>query len=180
MDIVQTRPDVAVFVAALQRKLQEPNGQDLINLNRVLSYVKRKPLSLVYHKIPDAWKLYVISDSSFKGEDDSALAMRSGIIALGSKQGPKPGLNHLQLIEFVSANNINLAMTEVLSGHKTATELARVQELGKNCLEMETIIDARSVFDCVAAPAVKTTTDQLMLIHALKLKELLARKSLLV
>ncbi len=38
------------------------------------------------------------------------------------------------------------------------------------------MIDARAVFDAVAAPDPKSTTDKLMLIHVLKLKELLALK----
>ena len=197
--VTQTRLDVAVFVAALQRKLKAPtNRRDVINLNRVLSYIKRKPLGLTYVKLEDPWKLYVISDSSFKGEGQDALAMRSGIIALGSKSGPVVGRNSLQVLEFVSkkqsrvcrstftaelysmldllglASNINLAMTEVLTGCKSASELAAIQENGQNTLELLAFLDARSVYDCVAAADTKSTTDQMMLIHALKLKDCLA------
>lgn len=35
--VVQTRPDVAVFIAALQRKSQAPTAKDVENLNRVLN-----------------------------------------------------------------------------------------------------------------------------------------------
>lgn len=195
---VQTRPDIAVFTAALQRKLQCPTGRDVIHLNRVLSYLKRKPLKLVYRKVNRPWKVYVISDSSFKGEDDDALAMKSGIIALGDKDGPHIGENPLQIIEFVSrkqnricrstftaelyaaldlvslGNIINLAMTEVLSGCRSAIAMSDVQESGTNTLDLDLFIDARSVFDAVSSVDVKTTTDRLMLIHALKLKEILS------
>ena len=99
---VQTRPDIAVFTSALQRKLQAPSGKDVVILHRVLAYLKRKPLKMTYKKVEHPWKLYVISDSSLKGEDQDALAMKSGIIALGDKYGPKLGDNSLQIIEFVS------------------------------------------------------------------------------
>ena len=69
---VQARPDIA-FTSALQRKLQSPSGKDVIHLNSVLAYLKRKPLKLAYKKVEYPWKLYVISDSSFKGEDQDAL-----------------------------------------------------------------------------------------------------------
>ena len=47
---VQTRPDIAVFTAALQRKLQSQTGRDVAKLNRVLAYLKRKPMKLYYHE----------------------------------------------------------------------------------------------------------------------------------
>ena len=198
--VVQTRPDIAIFVAALQRKLQAPCGKDVVNLNRVLAYVKRKPMKMTYHKLSKPWRLYVVSDSSFRGEDDDALAMRSGIVALGNKDGPCVGPNSLQILEFVSkkqtrvcrstftaelysaldlaglANNINLALTEVLTGCKSAIDLAAIQESGQHAIQSDLMIDARAVFDAVAAPDPKSTTDKLMLIHVLKLKELLALK----
>ena len=43
---VQTRPDIAVFTSAVQRKLQPPSGKDVVHLNRVLAYLKRKPLNM--------------------------------------------------------------------------------------------------------------------------------------
>ena len=196
---VQTRPDIAVFTAALQRKLQNPNGKDIISLNRVLAYLKRKPLKFTYRKVNRPWRLFVISDSSFKGEADDALAMRSGIIALGDKDGPQIGDNPIQTLEFVSKKQsricrstftaelysaldlvalgnviINLALTEVLTGGRSARALADLQENGENALQSDLIIDAKSVFECVAAADTKSTTDKLMLCHALKLKEILS------
>lgn len=196
--MTQSRPDVAVFVAALQRKLQAPCGKDVLNLNRVLSYLKRRPVKFTYKKVNKPWRVYVILDSSFKGDGDEALAMRSGIVALGDRDGPVVGDNPIQILDFESkkqtricrstftaelyasldlislANVINLSLTEILSGCKSATEMADIQEKGLNSFECDIILDARSVFECVKAADVKTTTDRLRLIHALKLKEILA------
>lgn len=126
--------------------------------------------------------------------------MRSGVIALGDRDGPQVGQNGLQVLEFVSkkqsricrstftaelysaldlsglANSISLAMTEVLSGPRSASQLANMQELGQNVLPLDLMIDAKSVYDSVSTPDPKATTDKLMLIHVLKLRELLAMK----
>ena len=153
---------------------------------------------MTYRKVDKPWRVYVISDSSFKGSDDDALAMRSGIIALGNRDGPVVGSNPIQIIEYVSkkqsrvcgstytaelysaldlvglASNINSAMTEVLTGCKSASKMVELQESGQNALEMDVVLDARAVFDSVASADVKATTDKLMLLHALKMKELLS------
>ena len=126
------------------------------------------------------------------------MAMRSGIIALGNRDGPCIGSNQIQIIEYVSkkqpresrstytaelysalhliglASNINSAMTEVLTGCKSAPKMVDLQERGQNSLEMDVVLDVRAVFDSVAAADVKATTDKLMLSHALKVKELLS------
>ena len=105
--VVQTRPDIAIFVSTLQlRKLQAPCGKDVMNLSRVLAYVKRRPLKFTYHKLRNPWRIFVISDSSFRGEEDDALAMRSGVIALGDLDGPHVGQNGLQVLEFVAKKRL--------------------------------------------------------------------------
>ena len=65
-------------------------------------------------------------------------------------------------------------MTEVLSGPRSARQLAEMQELGQNVLPLDLMIDAKWVYDSVSTPDPKATTDRLMLIHVLKLRELLA------
>eukprot|EP00435_Cladocopium_sp_Y103_P006354 s186_g2.t1 len=72
------------------------------------------------------------------------------------------------------ASNINSALTEVLTGCKSASKMVDLQESGQNSLDMDVVLDARAVFDSVAAADAKATTDKLMLLHALKLKELLS------
>ena len=67
-------------------------------------------------------------------------------------------------------------MTEVLTGSKSASMMADIQETGTNALESDLFLDARAVFDCIVATDTKTTTDKLMLVHALKLKAILAMR----
>ena len=51
--------------------------------------------------------------------------------------------------------------------------MAEIQESGLNALEMDAVLDAKSVYECIRSSDTKSTTDRLMLIFALKLKELL-------
>ena len=196
--VVQTRPDAAVFVSALQRRLKEPCVQDIININRVLKYLKLKPLEVTYHKIVGPWKLVAVSDSAFKSEDQDCLAVRSGIIALTGRRGIEQGVNQMQLVEFVSkkqtkvcrstfaaelhscldllglANTINSAMTEVLQGPQSASKLADMHESGEGCLKLDAIIDAMSVWQSVTSEEPRCN-DQLVLLHLCKLREVVRK-----
>ena len=199
---VQTRLDIAVFVAALQRKLKAPTGQDIIDLNRVVRYVQNNPAKLKFDKVKNPWRLIAISESSYQSKEPDCLAMRSGVIVLASKEGLEKGSNNVQLIDFISkkqsrvrrstyaaelysaldliglAVNINIGLTEVLTGVQTASRLADIMENGKNVIPLDCLIDARSVLDSVSAEEVKTPNDKIMLVHALKLREHLERGQL--
>ena len=192
----QTRPDISVYVAALQRRLKNPRVQDLVNLNRVLKYLKLKPLCLRYRKLSNPWRLVAISDSSFKGEGQDHLAMRSGIIALTDRDGPVQGMNTLQILEFVCrkqtrvcrstymaellsavdlsglAITINSGITEVLQGVQSAAELLRKQEQMNNALQLTLVIDAMAVFLGATSEEARCT-DSAALLHLLALRQLL-------
>eukprot|EP00435_Cladocopium_sp_Y103_P048141 s730_g14.t1 len=195
--VTQTRLDIAVYVGALQRKLQGPTVQDVLNANRVLQYLKSKPLVMKFRKLDKPWRLIAISDSGFKGEDQDHLAIRSGLICLVDRDFPKLGRNGLQIIEYVSKKqtrvcrstyaaelysaldlagllfNISLTLTEVLEGPCTACALADKYESGNLALEADLIIDAASVFDHTATAEPRAPHDATMTIHSLKLRELL-------
>ena len=194
--VAQTRPDAAVFISALQRKLKEPKAKDILNLNRVLKYLKLKPMSLTFKRVEKPWRLVAISDSGFKGEDQDCLAVRSGIIGLIDKDGPFQGRNTLQILEFVSKKQtkvcrstfaaelhsaldlsglsltINSVMTEVLQGPTSAANLLQKQESMSHALQISLVIDALSVYSAAAGEETQCT-DQTMLLHLLSLRQLL-------
>ena len=108
------------------------------------------------------------SDSSYKSNDGDCLAIRSGVICLTNKTGLVVGDNQVQLLDFISkkqsrvcrstyaaemysaldliglAVNINLGLTEVLSGIRSATELSSMQEHGENVIKLD-LCDRRAV-----------------------------------
>ena len=173
--VTQTRLDVAVYVGYLQRKLQKPTVLDVQHLNRLLKYIKNKPLLMRFKQLQNPWRLVAISDSGFKGEDQDHLAIRSGLICLVDEDFPKLGVNDLQITEYVSKKqsrvcrstyaaelysaldltgllfNISLPLCEVLEGTKSASQLADRFESGKLSLESDLVIDAASVFEHVSA-----------------------------
>ena len=197
---VQTRPDVAAYVASLQRKLQDPRARDIINLNRVLRYIKAKPLSMRIRRLESPWSLVAVSDSAYKSDGVDCLTMRSGLILLMNKSGIQVGTNHCQLVDFVAkkqtrvcrstyiaelfslldllghALNINLTLTEVLGGRQKLEALEQIHEQGMNALQLMAAIDAKSVQDSVASVEVKTPTDASALIHVLRLREMLEKQ----
>ena len=98
--MVQTRPDAVVYISCLQRHMDKPRAIDVVNLNRVLKFMKRKPLSLTFRAVENPWVLLVISDSAFQSKEQDCLALRSGIIALASKTA-SGGKYIVQPIEFL-------------------------------------------------------------------------------
>ena len=71
-----------------------------------------------------------------------------------------------------------MAMTEILLGPKSATELTSGLNAGKLALETEVVIDAASVFDSIAAADVKCPSDVSMHIHIVKMKNFCATSRL--
>ena len=177
-------------------KMKAPRAADVLNLSRVLKYLKVKPLELVYRKVDGPWSIVAISDSSFKGEDQEHTAVRSGIIALMSRDGLRLGTNKVQIIECVSKKQskvcrstyaaelhsaldrmglamiVSSAMTEILTGVKSAAELVQIQEGGKQALKLFLILDAKSVVSGAISEEPKST-DQSVFLHLLKLREFL-------
>ena len=49
--VVQTRPDAAVYIGALQRVLKKPLVKHLKRLNRVVRYLKAKPFFIRYRRV---------------------------------------------------------------------------------------------------------------------------------
>ena len=122
--------------------------------------------------------------------------MRSGIIALTDREGPKQGTNSLQILEFVCrkqtrvcrstytaellsavdlcglAITINSGITEVLQGCQSAVELIKKQEQMNNALQLTLVIDAMAVFLGATSEEARCT-DSAALLHLLALRQLL-------
>jgi hypothetical protein len=165
--VTQTRLDIAVYVGALQRKLQCPCVQDVLNANRVLQYLKSKPLAMKFRRVDRPWRLIAISDSGFKGEDQDHLAIRSGLICLVDRDFPQLGRNNLQIIEYVSKKQTRVCRStygaELLGAEESfdigqfirgvVAELQGIPVLGRHVdhvldsISMRVVTDAKDVYD---------------------------------
>ena len=191
---VQTRPDAAVFVGALQRHLSSPTSQHCRDANRVLHYLQQKPLEILIPKVGLPWKMVVISDAAYQGKDQDHLALRSGIIALTARSAELKGEVKLQVLDTVSKKQSRVCrstlqaelhssldlfgqaavmahgITETLCGNLSADELAGRFDRGQLGLELELVIDAKSVLEALR-PEQLRVSDKVTVIHLLKLAE---------
>jgi hypothetical protein len=160
------------------------------------------PLVLKFKRIPGPTKLGLISDSAFKATEPDCLAIRSGIIALMTAKPIVNGTYGVVPIEWVSKKQqricrstysaemhsaldliglglvINSAFNEVMFGSQSAAALAQRQEEGLFAIPAEVFIDARSVWETIAAEVMKTPSDHTLLIHAKAVKQYFLQKQL--
>ena len=80
--LIQTRCDIAVYVVALQRAAKRATTGHLLKLNKLARWVRRKKYSSLYKPIQTQIKLLDVTDSAFKTEPNSCLAMRGAIIGI--------------------------------------------------------------------------------------------------
>ena len=86
--VLQTRMDIAVYVSALQRRMQTARAIDLRRLNRVIRATQRNPQGMHYHQLPEPRVLLAVGDSAFQApteeeitEGSDPLVMRGYILA---------------------------------------------------------------------------------------------------
>ena len=78
--MAQFRGDVAVYICSLQRVAKGPLIQHVVLLNRVLKWMKRKPVVLLFDCLKGPLRVMVVSDSAFKKVDLTGVACRGHII----------------------------------------------------------------------------------------------------
>ena len=72
--LLQTRMEIAVYVSALQRKMQQPRAVELRRLNRVIRWVQRNPKGLTYQRLPEPRVLLAVGDSAFQAPSEEEMA----------------------------------------------------------------------------------------------------------
>ena len=80
-----TRADVAVWTQALQRRGHAPRHVDCYRLNKVLSWIKRHPLGIMYRRIEcERVRILGFTDAAYKTQpdDNTALALRGLAVLL--------------------------------------------------------------------------------------------------
>ena len=194
--LIQTRLDIAIYVCALQRAASKATTGQVLKLNKLTKWVRRKQFMLVYRKITGKCKLLTISDSAFKTEPNSALAMRGAILGIGEEEHKDNG-SIVHVLEFYARKQKRVCRSTFaaeLNGIADAVEIARLinftiaccyrpfttplelQQLEDNNqlpLAIEVYTDCRSVYDALAAEDVRTPTESSLVLILHVLKELL-------
>ena len=203
---VQTRPDIAVYIAALQKESQEATHEAARRLNKVLLWAQKNPQKIRYRRLekyPDC--LMLISDSAFKAREQDGLSMR-GMLAVRvafadlKKEGPiECHLLHAQSKTqrhvtrstfaselFAATDALDYGLLQVLSleelimGPMTWTQARNLQTGGEVELTTQTAlaVDAKSVTAAAIAPVLRAPAENSALVSVAWLREQLKRKTL--
>ena len=97
--VVQTRSDICVYVQNLQRKAKSPNVGDLRRLNKLATYMQKKPNKLVYKHLDGELMLSVAVDSAYKREEDEGHALYGAVFGIVASDGTTPG-GKMQVLEW--------------------------------------------------------------------------------
>ena len=194
--LVQTRLDIAIYVCALQRAATKATTGHVVKLNKLTKWVRRKKFMLVYRKLTGPCKLLTISDSAFKTEPNSALAMRGAILGIGEER-PSENSYNVHILEYYArkqkrvcrstfaaelngiadaveaARLINFTVACCYKPYTTPAELQRLEDSNQLPLAIEVFTDCRSVFDALSADDVRTPTESSLVLILHVLKELL-------
>jgi hypothetical protein len=194
--LVQTRTDICVYVCALQRVAKAPNNEHYIRLNRLCKWVKRKPLFLLYKRLTGPLKVLAVSDSAFRKEDCTGLAVRGALILICELHVAHPG-GCCHVIDYYSrkqrrvtrstfaaelqgladsleyAKLVAFAVHECIVPKVTPRQLVTAEETGGLRLPIEGVVDAKSVFDALAVSDTRMPSENSLIMVLLQIKEML-------
>jgi hypothetical protein len=189
-----TRPDICVFIAALQRVTADPRVRHIRKANAVLRWIRRKPCRLTYKPMKGPFRVMAIGDSAFKRMGDKGLAVKGGIVGLSEIHDDHPG-GMLHVIEYYSrrhkrvmrstfgaegnsmvdiietAKGLALAMEELLSGPQTGQQMYNIELEGRFTIGIESVTDARSLYEAVKAGEAKVPAEDSLILCILLLRE---------
>ena len=204
-----TRCDIMVYVVALQRQAHKPRVMHARRLNAVVRYAQRNPRGIRYAPMkrrpgvtpcqPADPRVLVVSDSSFKKEEDDGHAMKGVFILLASGGTGKVQSDVVHILDYAAKKQqhvtrstfaaelfsacdgvdhgilVNITLHEIERGCRSAGEARRLREEGGLAFHMWLCIDAMSVLAAMTAEAVRTPAEKSLVGHVLWLRELADR-----
>ena len=158
---------------------------------------------VVLQQASGSLRILIVSDSAFRKEDSSGLAMRGAVlcIAEAAVSSTCPG-GKVHIIEYYSRRQrritrstfaaelhgladsleigkiIAMACTEISTPNLTASKLSQLEESGKLSMPIEAVIDAKSVFDSLTVTDIKVPSEASLIMILLSVKESLLSHTL--
>lgn len=183
---VQSRPDIAVYVAALQKESQQATFKSARKLNKVLLWAQKNPRSIKYNQLdsyPDT--LVLVSDSAFRAREQDGLSMRGlACLRMSRNDLDKQGDMKCHLLHTVSKSQRHvtrstfaselfagndsmdfgllqrLSLHEMCFGHITWERARQLQEeTAEMKVKLALVVDARSVTASIIAPTLKAPAE---------------------
>ena len=200
-----TRPDLSVFVSALQRESHRAQYVHVKRINTLLRWAQANPRKIKYPVMsyPDA--LLQISDSSYRAKAEDGLSVRGMVSVRTNLKDIEAGCARTEchVIDFVSkaqrhvtrstfsselfaatdAVDVGLLYTVILHelkhGVLSSLEAKQLIEGEKPCAVLLCVaIDAKSVSAAIIAPNLKVPAEPSLLLHVCWMRSLLACKRL--
>ena len=202
--MVQTRPDICIYIQALQRSTHVASIGHLQRLNKVVRYLRRRPAELSYPCFTTtAHKIICISDSAFRVETASCLAMRGAVIGRCEDHSDRPGgvmhpleyyakrqrkvtrstfaAETMSLADGVEISRvIAMTFTAILSPRDTMSQLITREEQGLMLMPLHAAVDCKSLFDALAADELRVPSEASLILVLAGLKEQLLSHNLRV
>ena len=200
-----TRPDIIIFVSALQRHSHAPTVIHCKRLNTVVRWAQNTPKRISYKRLGTLnTHLRMYSDAAFTKEAEDGRSMRGAMFIRcpGNTEPSFSGKTTGHLIDYVGKSQkkvvrstvtgellggvdttnqgITLAQTihEISTGKISAVSGMQLRESGGFAMPMVLYLDALSVYAALTATFQKIPADQSVLIHCLYLRQLLQDKVL--
>ena len=192
--LAQTRADILCFVGHLQRHAKAPCASHVLELNKLLKYLKRTKASIRFSKPSRPMIMACIGDSAFQTKEPDCLALRGGVIGLLEEgRGPVGGVLHV--LEFFSRKQKRVTRStfgaelhnmsecselgmllsgcvhEVYMGAQPAIKLAQLEDSGSFSVSVHLFLDAESVFQAVKASEISVPTEANLLYPLKALRE---------
>ena len=192
--LIQTRADICVYVTALQRAATKATVAHVIKINKLTKWVRRKQCRLTYNRpTSHEFVLACISDSAFRTEPGSSVALRGAMI------GTLFADNVFHPMEFFCrkqrrvcrstfaaesnafadavevARLINFTITH-LHQPISPTKLAELEEHGQLPVQLHCFIDCKSLYDTLSASDLRTPSEASLVLIIASLRELLERQ----
>ena len=195
-----TRPDVAIFVVALQRESHKAQVQHVRKLNTLVKWLQANPRRITFPKMTYPDMLLQISDSSYKARAEDGLSVR-GLVSVrvhssAIKEGLRDTTCHLidyaskaqrhvtrstfssELFAATDATDIGILHSTVLhelANGKLTPQVAKQLTEGSlsGTVKLGLVVDAKSVSSAVIAPHTKIPAEPSLLLHVCWLRALL-------
>lgn len=128
----KTRPDIAYAVGFCSRKMENPTGNDISNIKRIMRYLKyTKEDGIIYKKTDNKMEIKAFSDSDFAGEKTTRKSTTGyvvyycdGPVSWCSRKQPVVALSSTEA-EFIAAADCvkELLYLKVMIEHLTNTKM---------------------------------------------------------
>jgi hypothetical protein len=147
--LVQCRPDLCIYVGALQRIATKATTGHVLKINQLVRYVRKRDCFLFFPAMKAPFKIGCISDAAFRRESIAGLSMRGAIICVMEDRPLLAGqITKIHWIEYYARKQrrvVRSTFSAELNAAADAYEVSRLISLTLSSLFLPASCTARSL-----------------------------------